>query len=219
MLYTQSMDGRSRLLGAEDIPDPSEGSLKSLTAAGLLLVSYSPHGDQEYFPTDLGVKFVQWLSEQVGEPIDRIEDEVISLVDGAAFATTHPGAARHLSDAFRMSAAGDLSDQAVSAIGAHLRGALFDIVADVEPSSQREDPDGALRKRLSRKIKDGSFTSDRERNALQSLVSLTASVLQLDQRLTHQRDQVDGSNDPVSLTEMRRACWLTAITCYDVARL
>ena len=190
------------------------GWLEDLAGYGLLRVEYAGRGDKKYAVSGEGVHFYRWLMAQSGEPIARAEATVREFTDGPRFAAQNPGASHHLAKAFDLLWSGRTDDQTVSELGDHLRKALFDVVSVLagEDSREQEKPIP----RLEALVDEQPDLGERERNTLLSLVDFVASTLSLDQRLSHIRDEVDKGKPLMSWSEARRACFLTAVACYEV---
>ena len=60
---------------------------------------------------------------------------------------------------------------------------------------------------------------EREAAALEQVVELALTVLRLDHRLNHIRDEADKNQPAATWEEVRRAAFLTAVACYELDRL
>ncbi|MGH3451085.1 MAG: hypothetical protein ACRDQW_10240 [Haloechinothrix sp.] len=102
-----------------------------------------------------------------------------------------------------------------SEVGDHLRKAIMDTVTDLLGEQNQEQPATRLGAWLDRQVSLHS----RERQVLTDLVQLTRSVLRLDHRLNHVRDETSKGEPPPDHEEMRRAAFLTAVVCHELDRL
>lgn len=194
------------------------GALEDLRAYGLLSVKYSRGRARtpNYRVTAEGLAFYRWWMTQQGTAIDQVETEVRRVIDGDAFAAEHPGAAHHLREAFEFIWQNRLDDQAVSELGDHLRKALMDMVTDVavDVVGMQEKPVERLRVWISTRD-----VNEREQAVLAALLELAQATLRLDHRLNHIRDESDLNQPPASKAELRRAAFLTALVCEQLASL
>ncbi len=193
------------------------GALEELAGWSLLRVSYGSRGSESYRVTGEGQLFFRWLKESRGSAPAQVEDEVQKVVNSAQFALSCPGAARHLSEAFGLLWSGETNDQVVSEIGDHLRKALMDATSEVLGDEARGSQEKPI-DRLERHLEDLQLPS-RESGVLIQLAELARSVLSLDHRLNHIRDEADTGRAEVSWEEVRRAAFTTAFVCYELDRL
>lgn len=199
-----------------DLRKVDGGALEDLVQYRLLQRSYSRNGTATYRIGSDGVAFHQYLLDQEGAAIDQVEAEVARLVAGDEFARKHSAAADHLNQAMELVWSRRTDDQAVSEVGGHLRHALMDITGDVvgEDGKNPEFPLKRLRPWL-----EGQDLGERERHVVEHLVELADAVLDLDQRLTHVRDEKGKSRPGVTWDELRRAAFTTAFVCHELSRI
>lgn len=190
-----------------------EGALRDLAQYGLLQVAYGSRGTPNYRVGSDGIHFYRYLLTRLGSPVDQVEQEVRrSLVD-ERFAQRRGESAHHLVQAFDLLWTNRTDDQTVSEIGDHLRKALMDVSTSVAGGQTSEQPVRTLRQALS----TGSIAvPPREAASLDQLIALTEAVVKLDHRLNHVRDERDKDAEPVRWEELRRAAFLTAVTCSEI---
>lgn len=63
----------------------------------------------------------------------------------------------------------------------------------------------------------GQDVNEREHAVLIALVELARATLRLDHRLNHIRDEADLDQPPTSQAELRRAAFITALVCDQIA--
>lgn len=190
------------------------GALRDLIDHNLLHVEHS--GGTGYRIKGPSVRFHRWLLAKSGAPVAEVEAQVRRLVDDVSFAAKHAGAAHHLTEAFDLLWSERVDLQTTSEIGDHLRKAIMDVTTDVvgADGGNAEQPIVRLRAFLA-----ASNLLERERLALTRLVELAEATLRLDHRVNHVRDEVDQGEPPPSRAELRRAGFLTAFVCYELAAL
>lgn len=209
LMFTGS-DGATGQFPAVDV-----GALEDLVGYGLLHVSYSAsRGTPNYRVSGEAVRFNRWLVQEAGTAIAQVDEEIRRLVSGDAFAAAHPGAAHHLAEALALLWAGDVSDQRISEIGDHLRKALFDTTAAIVGAGAPERPIQQLRTWLA-----ASKLQPREAELVAHLVDFADAALKLDHRLNHVRDEAAKGEPPPTWEEARRAAFLTAVACHELAAL
>ena len=192
------------------------GAIDDLVAYGLLHVAYSRRGTPNYRLSGEGLRFYQWLMEQKGTPVSHVEEVVRSMVNGPEFARDHPSTTHHLSEAFALLWTDKTDNQVVAEMGEHLRGAIMDLVDDVaDDEDPPEKPIDRLEDLLRSRV---DKLGEREIAVLQALVKLVEVALQLDQRLTHVRDESAKDRPLRSWDEARRAVFSTAFACYEIYR-
>lgn len=191
------------------------GSLDDLCSYGLLHRGYGSRGTPNYRISADGTAFYRWLRQQQGTAIDQTERAVLRLVGAADYATRHPGAAHHLAEAFDLLRSDRAGQQVTSEIGDHLRKAIMDTVADLLGKDNQEQPVQQLEQWLAGR---GSLHR-RERDGLAALIELTRAVLRLDHRLNHVRDEASKGEPEPTHEEIRRAAFLTAVTCHELDRI
>jgi hypothetical protein len=192
------------------------GVLEDLVRYGLLSQSGARRREQ-YRVTADGKAFYRWLLQQRGDAVAQTDAATLSLVRSAPFVSSHPSAAHHLSEAFDLLLSDRLDDATISELGDHLRKALMDVVADIVPKSEISTEQPAHR--LDSWLGANSAIGDRERAVISELVNLTKAVLRLDHRLNHVRDETHKGEAPATYAEVRRAAFVTAFTCSQLADL
>lgn len=194
------------------------GALDDLVNYGLLSLRYGSGRAHtpNYRVTGEGLAFFRWWMAEQGAAVEQAASEVMRVVQGDAFAAKHAGAAHHLREAFGLVWQDQLDDQAVSEVGDHLRKAIMDIVTDVAASApgMQEKPIERLKHWVSERD-----VNSREEAVLAALVDLTLATLRLDHRLNHIRDEADLDEPPASQAELRRAAFVTALLCEQLASL
>lgn len=198
------------------LDDVDSGLLKELERYGFLASEQKPTSTA-YRVTGDGLAFYKWYREQQGAAVAQVEDVVRQLLDGPAFAAAHPGSAHHLNEALALLWQDRTDEQVVSEIGDHLRKALMDVVTDVvgDDGGKAEMPIPRLKEWVAARPE----LQERERVVLDALVELADKVLRLDHRANHVRDEADKGVPPPSRAELRRAAFLTATVCYEIAQL
>jgi len=218
-LYLSHLGGGALLILSakprRDWQDVDGGDLRDMANYGLLRqTSYGK--SPGYQVTSEGKAFHRWLMAQEGLPVEQEEVSTVRLVEGGGFARRHPGCSEHLAMAWELLRSDRIDEQAVSALGGHLRNALFDLAADLIGSGTayaREQPVEPLRRAIR-----GAGVSTREQTVLEALVDLLAAVLHLDQRVTHIRDESDRGIPLREWAEVRRAVHTTVFVCAELDR-
>ena len=193
------------------------GAIDDLVDCGLLRASYGSRGTPNYRVTGDAQRFCGWLKHNKGTVVDQVEEEVRRLTSSSEYAGRHSGAAHHLHEAFELLWSGRTDVQVVSEIGDHLRKALMDATTDVvgeTAAGQQEKPIDRLQLHVA-----GMKLPSREADVISELVEFARTVLRLDQRLNHVRDEVDAGHPGASWEEIRRAAFTTAYVCYELDRL
>lgn len=220
-IESHTFSGRSLLFAGpgngEGLSDVDGGALKDLVGYGLLHEDFSSSGTPNYRVSGEGQQFHRWLMEQQGSPMAQIEEAARQLLDGDQFAAEHSSAAHHLGEAFDLLWSNATDDTIVSEIGDHLRKALMDVTKDKTSgvAGDHEKPVELLEALVDSKTDLG----EREKATLLQLVEFARSVLRLDHRLNHIRDEKDKGRDSVAWPELRRAAFTTALVCYEIAQL
>ena len=217
-MSTQSFGGSQIQLGSSwEKANPDGGALSDLESYGLVRLSNAgQHGTRFYRIPGDSIHFYNWLMEQEGTPIEQIEGDALRLVKGEEFARRHPGAAGHIGEALTLLRSPQaITEQVASEIGGHLRGAVFDFAEKITSGAgaEREKPIPALKEAVK-----AADLEDRERKVSGSLVDLLATVLSLDQRMTHIRDEVDKGVPLPGWDEIRRAVFTTVFVCAELDR-
>lgn len=212
MLVTRTMSGMLVHLGDGNIK-LDEVLLQDLLDLGLVRRDvFGARAAERLMMSADAVDFYGWFLAQRGTPIDTVEQEVFTLVDGEGFSKRHPTAAKHLGEAFEIVRRGvdDMAD--LTEVGLHLRGALSDVVqASAGLLAPEENVDRATKAARRAAVERGD-------RAVQALITLAESVMDLDHGLTHARDE-QAKGRPVADPEtVRRAAFLTAVACYELDR-
>lgn len=193
------------------------GALENLVQYGLLHVTYSTQGTPNFRVSADGVAFNRWLHQHDGRAVDQVHATVLRMVDSRQFARAYPTASQLLNEAFELLWS-DRNDKAwMSEIGDHLRKALMDLVSDLidDASATPERPVDRLKESLQRL----PHLPQRERRVVEQMIDLTQAVISLDHRLAHVRDE-EYKGEPIAThSEVRRAAFLTAVTCYELSEL
>lgn len=218
-LFLMGMDfGGGQLVftgpSSENIPNVRSAALNDLSSQGLLYRGAPRHRSDNFTVTGTGENFFQWLKQRNGIAIDQVAEVAQRNLSGAGFAERNPGASKALNDAFELLWESSTDDQAVQTIGGHLRTAIQHTVSTVigpDADGKRENPIGVLKD-----YGEALELPDREAKVLVRLVELAGAVLSLDQRLNHILDEVDKARPPASWDEMRRAAFITAVTCNEI---
>lgn len=204
--------------GSRDgVADVDGGALKDLVGYGLIHQDFSDRGTPNYRVSGEGQQFYRWLMQEKGSAIGQAEEVVRQLLDGDQFASQHASAAHHLSEAFGLLWSNTTDDATISEIGDHLRKALMDVTKDATAGTAGDHEKPI--ERLTELVESRNSLSKREKDALVQLVELARTVLRLDQRLNHIRDEKDKDREPAGWPELRRAAFLTALVCYEIAQL
>lgn len=219
-IRADSMDGCGLIFSHHKVPRDWDGFdggyLDDLVDHGFLNAGFSRQGTPNYRVASEGRAFYRWLQEREGAAVAKTEYTAVRLVQSAEFAARHRQTAHHLNKAFALLDHSKLSEQTISEIGDHLRKALMDIVEDVvDQPGLREQPVD----RLDAWISTRTGLHDREQRALVALAGLTRAVLRLDHRLNHVRDEADKKEPSPTEDEVRRAAFLTTLTCYEISIL
>lgn len=191
------------------------GSLDDLSRFGLLHVGYNRKGTENYRVSADGLAFYKWRLAELGQPIAQVEDEALKHVTGEDFAVRHPDASHHLREAFGLLAQDSLRTQVISEIGDHLRKAIMDSTTTI--TGDYNSPEKPITQ-LATWIEAQTGLSEREQAALAALVTLLGTVLRLDHRLNHVRDEVSKERSEPSFSEVRRAAFMTAFACFELDR-
>ena len=217
-IFSQTLRGSSLHFASpkarQSLDNVDKGALKNLAAYGLLHLEYASRGTPNYQVSAEGVAFYRWLRQQDGRAIDQVHTSILRLVDSQNFASSHPSASQLLNEAFQLLWS-DRSDKSwVSEIGDHLRKALMDTVSDLVDNDDNtpERPVDRLKQGLQRL----PHLHERERRAIESL---TQAVISLDNRLAHVRDEEYKGEKVPTHNEVRRAAFLTAVTCVELSEL
>lgn len=220
-IFSQTFGGSSLHFVASEaqqtLDNVDKGALTNLVAYGLLHLEYTSRATPNYRVSAEGVAFYRWLRQQDGQAIDQVQISILRLVDSQQFASSHPSASQLLNEVFQLLWS-DRSDMSwVSEIGDHLRKALMDTVSDlvVKDDNTPERPVDRLRQGLQRL----PHLHERERRMIEQLISLTQAVISLDNRLVHVRDEEHKGEPVPTHNEVRRAAFLTAITCVELSEL
>lgn len=215
---SRTLGGTSLFLSSaprRDWDDVDGGVLDDLVGYGLLGFR-QPSNAPIYTVTAEGTAFYRWLMEQEGAPIEQPEESAVRFVEGHDFSRRHPGCSEHLGEALNLLRADRTDEQTVSALGGHLRNAIFDLASDLvggDTGYNREKPIAPLKRAVQE-----SSVSERERAVLDALVELLVAVLALDQRTTHIRDESDKGVPLRGWDEVRRAVHTTTFVCAELDR-
>ena len=176
-------------------------ALNDLTGWGFLRRGRFAKGSTVLEVTAAGVQFHRQLRERRGLAIDAVAGTIQRrLAEGSGFASTHPGAAEHLREAFALVWTGHIDDGTVSEIGLHLRSAVIEVTSTVANTTGDPEKVGAALKAwvATRPI------DDREAAALAELIKVAQT---LNNRLTHIREHAAQGRPLKSWNEVRRAAF------------
>lgn len=201
-------------VGGNDMSDAAE----ELADRDLIRKKDISSGDgwaYELRPTARGKAYWNWRKSAAAGDLARLSGDVLQLVDAREFADRHPSVATNLADAFALVSTGDLSDvNTTSTIGHHLRYALIDM-AGPALSGLEEAPPEDLKKYFEPAAR---AAVDRGDYATRALILLAQTTLHLDQGLNHARDERYRGHDVADGDTIRRAAWVTAVTCLELDR-
>lgn len=188
--------------------DVDPGWLDDLVKLGLLDIrsGRSP----SYRITGDGERFAAWLTSRAGAAIDEVERQVVALVDAAGFAERHPAAAQGLSEAMSLVVTPKLDGNVIRRIGVLCRHALQDVGAQVADGDHAEKPVDALAT-----WRSGVELEPRQAAVIDALAELTRRCLAVDQGATHIKEAPERFQ---TTDEVRRAVFLTAVTCFEIDR-
>lgn len=196
------------------VADPTPSAVNDLIRYGLLRIGrHDSRGGRVLEVDGQALVFRRWLLERRGNAVAQVEDEVRRFMDSPAFAASHGSAARHLDRAFELLWTGAIDDATVSELGGHLRTALIECAAtSIGLPQPDEDLQSVLDRLRSKSTRRGDL-------AVVGLADFAAAVMREDQRLTHVRDERVRDREPVDWMELRRAAFLTAVCCHELAFL
>jgi hypothetical protein len=211
IMVTRTMRGIRANLGSGGI-DVDRVLLQDLASWGLVQRSHLGRASEQLIvPADV-VAFYTWYQERHGTPIDVVEDEVMRLVEGEGFAQRHPTAAKALGEAFALLQRGVVDVADVAEVGQHLRGALTDVVqASAVLPAPNENVQRATKPARKAAVERGDA-------AVEALITLAERVMDLDQGLTHARDEQAEGRAVADGETVRRAAFLTAVVCFELDR-
>lgn len=119
------------------------GDLMTLADYGLLRLQYTSQGNEMYDVTAPGRQYYEWMRQQQGEAIERVEDEVRRLLDRGTFPERHAVAYRRWADA-EASLWGAETLATFTEIGHACREAVQQLVTDLvekhHPADVNPDP-------------------------------------------------------------------------------
>lgn len=196
--------------------DVDPGALNDLASWNLLHIEYGQR-DPNYRVTGEGQRFYRWLMLREGSAVEQVEAVVRRLISGSEYAKAHPNPSHHLREAFELLWSGLTDDPVVSEIGDHMRKALMDAVSDLvglDAGGWQEEPISRLKDHVV-----GLGLATREAEVVSRLVDLARSVLRLDNRLVHIRDETDRGERRADWEEIRRAAFATSFVCYELGRI
>ena len=110
--------------------DVYHGDLEILAEQGFLTVSSSSQGTANYDVHPRAYRYYEYLQEQAGNPIQRIEKEIVAYLDSENFQRRHSTAFRHWTDAAELFVRAD-SDSQWTTIGHHCREAVQEFASDL----------------------------------------------------------------------------------------
>ena len=220
-VFSQTFGGTSLHFASSEIrqslANVDTGALTNLAVYGLLHQDDTSRRTPRYRLSADGLAFCRWLRQQDGRAIDQVQASILRLVDSRQFATAHPTVSRLLNEAFELLWS-DRSDKLwISEIGDHLRKALMDIVYDLGDNTDTTPEQPVVR--LKQHLRSLPHLHQRERKVLEQTIDLTQAVINLDHRLAHVRDEEHKGEGVPTHREVRRAAFLTAVTCYELSEL
>lgn len=200
--------------------DVDRGALDDLVELGLLRKGHG--GGRSPTPNfrlrNDGRRYYQWLQQQRGQPVDQVQETVVSWLEGERFAVRYPRTSESLGRAFAALWSGEQDDQTVSRMGADLRSGLQDFADEllqrlgVESTISQEKP----LDRLGESVNAVAHrVGPRETAVLEQLVELARVTWKQTQRLTHMRDE----ELPMSgWDELRRTGFVLAMVMHELDR-
>jgi hypothetical protein len=198
--------------------DVFHGDMEILAEQGLLTVSYSSQGTANYDVHPRAYEYYAYLQEQAGNPIQRIEKEIVSHLDSEGFQRRHPAAYRHWTSAAELFVRAD-SDSQWTIIGHHCREAVQEFASDLidEHHLTSQYPEKNKTVDRIRAVLDTHKTQLGERTtaALDALVHYWGTVSDLIQRQEHGSQAADR---PLVWEDARRVVFQTAIVMFEIDR-
>jgi hypothetical protein len=193
-----------------------EGDLDTLADYGLLRRKYGSRGNEMFDVTPVGRQCYEWMKEQEGDPVERVETEVRSLIGAQSFRERHPGAyerwAAAEADLWKSDTVAQYTD-----IGHKCREAVQLFVTDLLEQHDIRDAEPDPQKtvaRLKAVISKVNVSSD-VGNFAEALLTYFGTVSDLIQRQEHGAQK---EGDSLVWEDARRAVFQTAMVMFEIAR-
>ncbi len=195
-------------------PGAYPGDLDALAAEGLVRMTYTGGSSRNVDLTPLAFQYYEWLQRQAGEPVERVEREVRSFVDGERFRCRYPKAYAKWKDAEQLLWVGD-AEAHFSTVGHLCREALQEYadalvtergIVDV-PSDRAKT--AARMHAVFRSLKTGS----REAAFLAALLDYWGTLSDLVQRQEHAAAK---EGEPIAWEDGRRVAFHTLLVMHEV---
>jgi len=196
--------------------DVFHGDVEILAEQNLLTVSYNSSGNSIYDVHPRAYRYYEVLQERAGNPIQRIEKEIVAYLDSEDFQRRHPKAFRHWTDAAKLFVSAD-SESQWTTVGHHCREAILEFASDLidEHNLTSQFPERNKTVDRIRAVLDvhknqlGETTTE----ALDALVQYWRTVNRLIQRQEH-GSQAAGR--PLTWVDARRVVFQSAIVMFEI---
>lgn len=196
-----------------------DSDIKILIGAGLILPSYGSRGQVSSFDvTPLGFKYYEYMKQQAGQPVQRIETVVRDYLGTGHFRQKYPKPYQKWTEAEAMLWASD-SERQLTTIGHLCREAMQEFVAVLVDQYQppQVDSDKAhtvARFRVVLEIRAAQLGAT-EGPFLEALLGYWGTVSDLVQRQEH-GGQKEG--EPLVWEDGRRVVFQTAVVMFEIDR-
>lgn len=191
-----------------------QSDIEILAREGLLLLRYERH-DSGYFDiTPLGYRYYEHLIRKRSKPLESVEGQVDSYLNGDHFRRLYPRAYDKWLRASRALASADAPAQ-LSTVGHLCREAMQEFAAELAPPAIHEAvPDKSKTVARMRALLE-SIRSKTEASFLEALLAYWGTVSDLVQKQEHGAER-DGA--PLTWQDGRRVVFHTAIVMYEYDR-
>ncbi len=205
--------------GVYEINDIIDGDLDVLVNRGLLDLSYTSKGNEQYYIPPEGFKYYEWLMIRQGKPIERIEESTFKYFELGNFRKKYTEAYNKLRKAEEKLWASD-TEESFTTIGHLCREAMQEFADQLyfEVFEEKStEPKSHTVKRIRKVLKEKSSNlGETVENFLEALLPYWGTVSDLVQRQEHGAQKEKGED--INWEDSRRVVFQTANIMYELHR-
>lgn len=195
------------------------GNVEALANEGLInFSSYRPSGNPSFNVTPLGFRYYEYMKQQIGEPVEQVQDELVSYIDSAPFKARYPNAYAKWHEAQNRLCVSE-SERELTTIGHLCREAMQEFADTLVTLHNLSDVDDDKAHTIARiravLAHRESHLGKTHKAFLKSLLSFWGAVSDLVQRQAHGAQR---ESEPLKWEDARRVAFQTLIVMYEIDR-
>ncbi len=195
-----------------------EGDLEILAGEGLLNVSFGGKGTPSYDVTPLGFKYYEYLRQEQGTPLEKVEESVNQFINGPGFIDRYQKAYKKWAESEKLLWATDSEDQ-LTTIGHLCREAVQEFATEL---IRKHNPPGATQEVTKtvgriRAVLDlrAEKVGSTMKPFLEALLAFWGTTNDLIQRQEHGAQK---EGEPLVWEDGRRVVFSTAVVMVEIDR-